>query len=49
MPGMFDGFSLNIFDDAIFDTKIQTGPPPRIITTIKIPATIWTNRVIDVA
>jgi len=49
MPGMFDGFPLNIFDDLIFDTKIQVGPPPRIITSIKIPPTIYTNRVIDVA
>lgn len=29
MPGMFDGFSLNIFDDAIFDTKIQDIPQIR--------------------
>ncbi len=48
MPGMFDGFQLNIFDDAIFDTKIQTGPPPRIITSIEVPPTIYTNQVIDV-
>jgi len=48
MPGMFDGFSLNIFDDAIFDTKIQTGPPPRIITSIQFPRTDYTNQVVDV-
>jgi len=48
MPGMFDGFSLNIFDDAIFDTKIQVGPPPRIITSILIPPSNFTNQVVDV-
>ena len=48
MPGIFHGFSFGIFDDAIFDTKIQVGPPPRIITTIKIPSTLYTNQVVDV-
>jgi len=48
MPGMFDGFSFGIFDDAIFDTTIQAGPPPRIITTIKIPPNNYTNQVVDV-
>jgi len=48
MPGMFDGFSFSIFDDSIFDTKIQTGPPPRIITSIKIPPNNYTNQVVDV-
>ena len=48
MPGMFDGFPLNIFDDAIFDTKVQAGPPPRIITSIKIPPSNYTNQVVDV-
>ena len=48
MPGIFHGFSFGIFDDSIFDTKIQVGPPPRIITTIKIPSTLYTNQVVDV-
>lgn len=38
MAGMFDGFSFNIFDDAIFDTKIQDIPALRSRSIILIPA-----------
>lgn len=39
MPGMFDGFQLNIFDDNIFDTKIQDVPTIRLRTIVNVPPT----------
>lgn len=49
MPGIFDGFPLNIFDDAIFDTK-NTVPSPlkvRQIASIGVPPTSFSVRVVD--
>jgi len=50
MPGMFDGFSLGIFDDAIYDTVDD--PPPvleiRQIVVNGVPPTKYTNQVVDV-
>ena len=50
MPGMFDGFQLNIFDDAIFDT---TDTPPPVLKIRQrvvngVPRTKFTNQVIDI-
>jgi len=49
MVGIFDGFSLNIFDDAIFDTK---NPDPPVLTirqiaSVGVPPTSFSVRVID--
>ncbi len=50
MPGIFDGFPLSIFDDAIFDTKlvIPTPIPIREETSVGVPATEFTVQVVDV-
>ena len=38
MPGIFDGFAFGIFDDAIFDTKIQQIPTTARKMETSIPA-----------
>ena len=49
MPGMFDGFSLSIFDDAIFDTKLVIPSPLKIRqrATLGVPPTSYSVRVVD--
>ncbi len=50
MVGIFDGFSMSIFDDAIFDTK-NPDPPVlkiRLKTTIGVPATKYSVQVLTV-
>ncbi|MCK5600891.1 hypothetical protein KAR91_03420 [Candidatus Pacearchaeota archaeon] len=49
MVGIFDGFPLNIFDDAIFDTK---NPDPPVLTVreiaaVGVPPTAYSVRVVD--
>ncbi len=50
MVGIFDGFSMNIFDDAIFDT--QNPDPPvlkiRLTTSILVPPNRYSVQVITV-
>lgn len=50
MVGIFDGFSLNIFDDAIFDTQIFIPPTLkiRLRTSIKVPSTSYSVQVLTV-
>ena len=50
MVGIFDGFPLSIFDDAIFDTK---NPDPPVLqvreeTSLGVPPTDFTVQVIDI-
>lgn len=50
MVGIFDGFPLSIFDDAIFDTK-NPDPPVlkiRLRTSISIPPTSYAAQVLTV-
>lgn len=49
MPGMFDGFQLNIFDDAIFDTVLDDPPALQIRQVVSngVPATVFSNQVVD--
>jgi len=50
MPGKFDGFPLNIFDDAIFDTK-NPDPPVlkiRMSTSIGVPPVKYSAQVLTV-
>ncbi len=49
MPGMFDGFQLNIFDDAIFDTILDAPPvlTTREIVALGVPPTRFSVRVVD--
>ena len=49
MPGIFDGFPLSIFDDAIFDTKLVIPAPLKIrqIASVGVPPTSFSVRVID--
>lgn len=50
MPGMFDGFPLGIFDDAIFDTVFDTPPaiPIRQVSSVQIPPDGYSVQVIDI-
>jgi len=50
MPGIFDGFPMGIFDDAIFDTVLDIPPALRIRqrASIGVPPTKYSVRVIDV-
>jgi len=50
MPGMFDGFQLNIFDDAIFDTVDDLPPVLKIRERVVngVPPTKFTNQVVDI-
>ena len=47
MPGMFDGATMNIFDDAIFDTVLDDPPalPIRISTSVGVPPTSYSVQV----
>ncbi len=51
MPGIFDGFSFNIFDDAIFDTVLDTPPALqiRLRTSIKVPPNRYSVQVLTVS
>lgn len=50
MPGIFDGFPMSIFDDAIFDTVLDLPPALRIRerAAIGVPPDRYSVRVIDV-
>jgi len=50
MPGIFDGFSFSIFDDAIFDTVDDQPPVLEIRQRVVngVPPTKYTNQVIDI-
>jgi len=50
MVGIFDGFPMGIFDDAIFDTK-NPSPPVlkiRLSTSINLPSTSYAAQVLTV-
>lgn len=50
MPGIFDGFPLRIFDDAIFDTTFYAPPALKVRqrASVPVPPTKYSIRVIDV-